>query len=60
MSSLTEWPKRCSSCNKLISKPSWSSLPSLGVMTGIDLSIDLKNCPVCGSTLAVPVKEKKG
>jgi len=50
-------------CKKLISKPSWLRIKALGVQKGVEAeeSYELKNCPNCGSTLAVPestVREK--
>lgn len=48
------WPKKCSGCDRLISKPSWQTFQAIGTQHFPDEEpLELRNCPACGSTLAV-------
>lgn len=48
--------KRCQ-CGREITLAEWSSLRNIGVqhMPNETFDLDLRDCPVCGSTLAVEV-----
>lgn len=50
--------KRCA-CGAAFTRRAWDRLPSLGVMDGGKYALDCKNCPECGSTIAMPLRVSK-
>ena len=52
--------KKCG-CGASFSHRAWDRLPSIGVMEDGSgkYALDCKNCPACGSTLAMPLRLSK-
>jgi hypothetical protein len=47
------WPKACTCCGAEYGAAAWAALPMLGRI-GDDLdAIEMKNCALCGGTMAI-------